>query len=366
MNVIRDWFARHFSDPQVVTLAMFLGGGALLVIFFAGYLTPVIAAIILAYLLEGWVARMEHWRLPRPVGAAIVASTLVVSVAVAAVALVPLLGSQAAQVMQEIPDLVDRFQAWLGSLPEQYPTMVTTEQVDTVLTVATRDIGSLRKIVLQRSVTVGVGLIYLAIYAVLVPMMVFFLLRDKTTIMGWLARFTPRNEGLVRNVWREVDTQIANYIRGKAVEIILVWLAAYVVFSIFGMRYALLLSALVGLSVLVPYLGAFSMTAPVALVAYAQWGWDPQTAIVIGVYIILQILDGNLLVPILFSEAVSLHPVAIIAAVLFFGGVWGFWGVFFAIPLATVINAVINAWPRAPDSRESPNNKTDALASPDA
>ena len=56
--------------------------------------------------------------------------------------------------------------------------------------------------------------------------------------------------------------------------------------------------------------------------------------------------DGNVLVPILFSEAVNLHPVAIITAVLFFGGIWGFWGVFFAIPLATLVHAVINAWPR--------------------
>lgn len=363
MNVIRDWFARHFSDPQVVTLALFLGGGALLVILFGGYLTPVIAATVLAYLLEGSVARMERWHVPRPMGAAAVSLTLVVGVAVAAVALVPLLGRQAAQIMQEIPDVVDHFQAWVGSLPAQYPSMITQEQVDSVLSVATRDIGSLRQVVLQRSVTVGVGLIYLAIYALLVPLMVFFLLRDKAAIMAWLGRFAPRNEGLVRNVWSEVDLQLANYIRGKAVEIILVWLAAYVVFSIFDLRYAMLLSALVGLSVLVPYLGAFSMTVPVALVAYAQWGWDAQTASVIGAYVVLQILDGNVLVPVLFSEAVSLHPVAIIAAVLFFGGVWGFWGVFFAIPLATVINAVINAWP---ENREKMKDERENLQAPEA
>ena len=66
----------------------------------------------------------------------------------------------------------------------------------------------------------------------------------------------------------------------------------------------------------------------------------------IAVYIVIQMLDGNVLVPLLFSEAVNLHPVAIIVAVLFFGGIWGLWGVFFAIPLATLIKAVINAWPK--------------------
>jgi putative permease len=65
------------------------------------------------------------------------------------------------------------------------------------------------------------------------------------------------------------------------------------------------------------------------------------------VYGFIQFLDGNLLVPLLFSEVVNLHPVAIIVAVLFFGGIWGFWGVFFAIPLATLVKAVYNAWPRS-------------------
>jgi len=63
-------------------------------------------------------------------------------------------------------------------------------------------------------------------------------------------------------------------------------------------------------------------------------------------YAVIQLLDGNVLVPVLFSEVVSLYPVAIIIAVLVFGGIWGFWGVFFAIPLATLVNAVLRAWPR--------------------
>ena len=65
----------------------------------------------------------------------------------------------------------------------------------------------------------------------------------------------------------------------------------------------------------------------------------------ISFYLVIQFLDGNVLVPILFSEAVNLHPVAIIVAILVFGGIWGFWGVFFAIPLATLVKALINIWP---------------------
>ena len=106
------------------------------------------------------------------------------------------------------------------------------------------------------------------------------------------------------------------------------------------------LAALVGVSVLVPYIGAAAVTIPVAIVAYFQWGWGTDFAIVLVVYGIIQALDGNVLVPLLFSEVVNLHPIAIIVSVLVFGGLWGFWGVFFAIPLATLVNAVLHAWPR--------------------
>ena len=76
----------------------------------------------------------------------------------------------------------------------------------------------------------------------------------------------------------------------------------------------------------------------------------------IAAYLVIQALDGNVLVPLLFSEVVNLHPVAIIVAILVFGGVWGFWGVFFAIPLATLVNAIVRAWPSSqPDTTASSN-----------
>jgi len=87
------------------------------------------------------------------------------------------------------------------------------------------------------------------------------------------------------------------------------------------------------------------VTLPVSAVACLQWGFEVRAGYVLIAYGIIHALDGNLLVPFLFSEAVSIHPVAIIVSILFFGGIWGFWGVFFAIPLAVVVHAVLKAWP---------------------
>ena len=147
-------------------------------------------------------------------------------------------------------------------------------------------------------------------------------------------------------VWHEMDGQIANYIRGKAIEILIVGIVAYVIFAAFGLPYSALLAVIVGMSVLIPFIGAAVATIPVAAVAGFHFGMTEQFGYVLLAYGVLQALDGNVLVPLLFSEAVNLHPVSIILAVLFFGGIWGVWGVFFAIPLATLIKALVFAWPR--------------------
>jgi len=86
---------------------------------------------------------------------------------------------------------------------------------------------------------------------------------------------------------------------------------------------------------------------PVLLVGAFQWGLSPEFAYLALTYLVIQFLDGNLLVPLLFSEAVDLHPAAILAAILIFGGLWGVWGVLFAIPLASLIDVVLRSWPRA-------------------
>ena len=177
------------------------------------------------------------------------------------------------------------------------------------------------------------------------PLLVYFFLKDKSRIIQWLTNYLPQDRSLAQKIWRDVDRQIGNYVRGKFIEILLVWIVTFITFTVMGLQFAMLLSVLVGLSVLIPFIGAVAMTFPVALIAYFQWGIGPDFTYVLIAYAVIQALDGNVLVPLLFSEAVNLHPVAIIVAVLVFGGLWGFWGVFFAIPLATLVQAILQSWP---------------------
>ena len=167
--------------------------------------------------------------------------------------------------------------------------------------------------------------------------------------MGWFEGLLPANRPLLERVGAEMTVQIGNYVRGKAVEILIVGIATYVLFAWLGLNYAALLGLLVGISVLVPFVGAAVVTLPVVAVALLQFGWSASFFWIVIAYLAVQAVDGMILVPKLFSVAVNLHPITIIVAVLAFGGVWGFWGVFFAIPLATLVKAIYVAWPRHAD-----------------
>ena len=345
MRLITDWFKRTFSDPQIVFLTLVLVVGFAIVLTMGHMLAPVLASIVIAYLLEGLVVILEDRGLPRAFAAWIVFLVFVFFVSLVFFGLLPLLSRQVTGLIQQLPTMIAEGQTVVMQLPERFPEVISAQQVEELLDGIRGEIAGFGQQVLSVSLASVVGVLTLLVYMVLMPMLVFFFLKDKAVIMRWFSNVLPGERGLADLVWIEVDRQIGNYVRGKFWEIIIVWLASLLAFSFFGLQYAMLLAVLVGLSVVVPYVGATVVTFPVLLVAWFQWGWGPDFAWVTIAYLVIQAVDGNVLVPLLFGEVVNLHPIAIIVAILVFGGLWGFWGVFFAIPLATLVNAVLRAWP---------------------
>lgn len=346
MNWVTGWLQRNLSDPQVVILAVFLILGFSVILFMGDMLTPVLASIVIAYLLESIARKLEQLGTPRLIAVFIVFLLFLALLFFVLFALIPALSTQITQLVQQFPSMIARGHELLLRLPELYPNFVTERQVNEMIASLQKEFASLGQVVLSHSLTSVVGLITLLVYLVLMPLLVFFFLKDKQKILLWFRGHLPADTSLVNRVWRDVDLQIGNYVRGKVWEILIVWSASFVVFSLMGLQFAMLLGALVGLSVIIPYIGAVVVTIPVALIAYFQWGWSADFAYLLLAYGIIQAVDGNIIVPLLFSEVVNLHPVAIVVAVLVFGGFWGFWGVFFAIPLATLVQAVLAAWPK--------------------
>ena len=353
MNLLTSWFRRTFADPQVVILGLVLIAGIAIVAGLGQMLAPVFASIVIAYLLEAVVIRLQVLGLPRLASVVLVFLLFLASLFFLLFGLVPMLTRQLTQLVQQIPNYINQGQELLLQLPQRYPQMISEHQIQQLISSAGNELATAGQLFLTWSLTSVGNVVGLLVLLVLIPVLVFFLLKDKTQLIDWLKGYLPAERHLVSSVWADVEAQIANYVRGKAGEIVIVGAVSYVTFISMGLQYSALLATMVGFSVLIPYIGAAVVTLPIAFVAYFQWGWGWSFGQVMIAYAIIQALDGNVLVPLLFSEALNLHPVAIIVAILVFGGLWGFWGIFFAIPLATVVQAVLKAWPRLTSDDES-------------
>ena len=357
MNLLTSWFRRTFADPQVVILGIVLVVCVVVVVGLGRMLAPVFASIVIAYLLEAAVIQLQRTGLPRLASVSLVFLLFLTSLFFLLFGLVPMLTRQLTQLVQQIPNYISQGQELLLQLPQRYPQVISEEQIQSLFSSVGTELAVAGQQFLTWSLTSVGNVVGLLVLLVLIPVLVFFLLKDKRLLIDWFKGYLPTDRSLVSTVWADVEAQIANYVRGKAGEILIVGAVSYVTFISLGLEYSALLATMVGFSVLIPYIGAAVVTIPIAFVAYFQWGWGWDFGQVMIAYAIIQALDGNVLVPLLFSEALNLHPVAIIVAILVFGGLWGFWGIFFAIPLATVVQAVLKAWPRA-GKDEGPQKET--------
>ncbi|BCV45062.1 AI-2E family transporter [Shewanella algae] len=347
-SYLSRWYQARFSDPQALTLLFILLGIALTIYFAGGLLMPLLVALVLAFLLEWPVAQMARVGISRTAAASLVLILFIGLMILLSFGLIPSIWRQGAALLTDLPTMLDKGIILLQEQAQQYPQFISTDQLDTMVSELKKLLDTQHLLdIAKQLLGYSASLLVLMVYAILVPLLVFFFLKDKDELIRGSKRFFPSNRDLARKVWFEMNQQIFNYIRGKVIEIVIVGVVSYVFFALMDLRYAALLGVLTGLSVLIPYVGATLVTLPIALVAFFQWGVSPEFGYLMLGYGIIQALDGNLLVPLLFSDAVDLHPVIIIAAVLVFGGVWGVWGVFFAIPLASLVKAVLNAWPNA-------------------
>ena len=344
-EVLTRWYQRYLSEEEAVILLVMLTVALVVMLAFGEILAPVFVAVILAYLMQGVANLLTQRGLPAELSVAV--STLLAMGGFFAVlfGLAPLVWRQLVALLREAPAMIEAGRKVLVTLPEQYPVFFTQQQVNELTTAIQAEMTSVGQLLVTKGLSSIPSVLALTVYLILIPLMVFFFLKDREQLIGWFAGFLPEKRPLLNQIWQELNLQFANYARGKGIEVLIIGVASYAVFAVFSLNYAALLGLLVGLSVIVPYIGAALVTIPVVVVAYFQFGVTPDFYWVVGAYLVIQVLDGNVLVPLLFSEAVNLHPVAIVIAVLFFGGLWGLWGVFFAIPLATLVNAILSAWP---------------------
>lgn len=345
LDELNKVFKKIFSNEETIVFSLAILLFFLIITYFGSILTPFLISVVVAYLLVGLQKKIQTYNIGQNASLIITFLIFIVTGAALIVWLVPLLYIQLQAFILDVPNLFNNFLDFMSDLPAKFPELVSSEQIAIFFQAVSEEISVIAQNIIKSSISGIQSTITILLYIILFPILVFFFLFDRKNIIDGVLKIIPGKREMFSNVWAEMDIQLSNYVRGKTIEIFIVGAVAAIIFSSLGLKYSALLSVLVGLSVIIPYVGAFLVTIPVVIVGLLQFGLGTQFYLLVGLYLLLQALDGNLLVPLIFSETVKLHPVVIILAVFIFGSMFGFWGVFFSIPIATFIKAVWNAWP---------------------
>ncbi len=345
-DVVRRWIDRFLSDEEAILLAVMLAAAALIILTMGKILAPLLTGIVLSYVMQGTIRRFAAAKMPKSLAVWCTFLLFMGGFVTLLFFVIPGVWRQMRTLFEDLPSMAEEAQDMLGGLTERYPQFVSEQLVTSWGELLTNQAGDIGQWLVSVSLSQLPFLLTLGVYIMLVPIVVFFLLKDQDEIVEWCRGFLPQERPLLDRLGSEMNQQMANYIRGKVLEIIVVGVVTYVWFKVFDLEYAALLAFLVGLSVIIPYVGIIAVTVPVLAIAYLQFGFTAPFIYLIAGYSVIQAVDGLVIVPWLFSEANNLHPIAIITAILVFGSWWGLWGVFFAIPLATLIKAVMSAWPQ--------------------
>lgn len=345
IKVFNGFYERYFAEEEAIIFTV------LLILFFTVMMTmgsiiaPLLWSLVITYMLQGLVNSMDRLHLPHHLAVYLVYFMFLGLTVLIMLFALPFTWNRLSDFVNDMPAISDQLRALLLLLPEKYPDVFTVEQVQLWMDEMQADVLAYGQTLLSNSVSSVTQVVTWIVYTVLVPIMVFFMLKDSATLLSWFETWLPEKRPLMAQVWHEMNDQLANYIRGKALQILIVGFVTWVVFALLGLNAALVLAVVIGISVIIPFVGATVVLVPLFLAGFLQWGFSGELLQIMLAYLAIHLVDANILVPLIFSETVNLHPIAIIAAILVFGGLWGVWGVFFAIPLATFIKAIIRAWP---------------------
>jgi len=304
-------------------------------------LTPFLVGAILAYLGTPIVARAEKRGVPRSVATLFVILFIMLLLAALFLVLIPLVQSEVASITRRLPDLFAQFTDRVAPFLQDKFGVTVALDFDSIRTFISENAQEARQLsarLLSSVKTGGAIVLSLLVNMALIPVVMFYLLRDWNMILARLDDLLPRRWGpKVRTIAGEVDSVLAEFLHGQL--LVMLALAAYysIALSVVRLDHAAAIGILTGLLVFIPYVGfglGFLLGVTAAVLDFHGW---PGFFAVLAVYGIGQLLESYVLVPFLVGDRIGLHPLAVIFALLAFGELFGFAGVLMALPVSAAM-----------------------------
>ncbi|MGH7564545.1 MAG: AI-2E family transporter [Gemmatimonadota bacterium] len=320
------------------------------------FLAPFVLALVLAYVADPLVDRLQRGRLSRAWGALLVILIAILLVPLALLLIVPMVVEQGSQFVRDLPQMIADLQAWYrmqveGLAASQLP-VIRDIPFERALEIESRDVEAfvterLQELRLGWEDAIGLGRgLQLAItifgYAVLTPVLTYYILRDFPSLKEWAARLVPEDhQERTLGFLSSYDDLLGEYLRGQLLVAAFVGLATGLGFWIVGFPNAVLLGVVTGVFNVVPYLGVVVSLVPALLIAFLSPPLWVSLLKVAAVFLTANALEAYVLSPRIIGARVGLHPVWVMLAILGFGSFFGFVGLLIAIPLAVLIKLLV-------------------------
>ncbi len=324
----------------------FVGFAVFFVLIFLlrAVLLPFVLGMAIAYFLDPACDRLEKWGLSRVLAATALTVVFLIAVIALLMILAPLLQTQLLNLAARLPEYGDMLRSRIEEILALVQARLSPDDLErlrgAVSALAGDSVAWLGKL-LSRLWSGGLALLNLLSLVVITPVVTFYLLRDWDRLVTKLDDWLPRNSAeTIRGQLSLIDETLAAFARGQAIVCLLLAVFYGVGLSLIGLDFGLIVGLGTGLISFVPYFGMLTGFALGIGLAFAQFdGWVP-IALVAGVFIVGQVIEGNVVTPKLVGDRVGLHPVWMIFALLAGGALFGFLGVLLAVPIAATIGVL--------------------------
>ncbi|SEF38667.1 AI-2E family transporter [Nitrosomonas ureae] len=319
-------------------LACVAGG---LIYLLSPILTPFLLAAVIAYICNPMVSYMADRKIPRTVGAVLVMLLLLGVFAALILIMVPLFEKEANRFMDKMPAYWDMLKnhviPWLESRLDinLQPDMNLLREA---LSEHWKSAGGVAAKMLPSLTSGGMAVVEFLVNLLLVPVVLFYLLRDWDTLIKLIDQMIPRYwHDQISQLARETDRVLAEFLRGQLAVILLMSICYITGLWLAGLEFALPIGLVAGILVFVPYLGmivGLMLATFAAMMQFQDWNGVITVWVVFGVG---QMLEGMLITPWLVGDRIGLHPVVVIFALMAFGQLFGFFGILLALPASAVM-----------------------------
>jgi predicted PurR-regulated permease PerM len=344
------WWVDLTPTLRALVIAGILVAFGYLIGALAPVLTPFIAGAILSYIAAPVVAWLAARRVPRAVGAVLIVLTMGALIAGLVLVVVPMVSSEISQIAKKMPELITRAQTeWLPWVNTRLGTTIAFDLTQ-LKSLVQENAGAVGDLSAQLAGSLKLGgqmLLGILVNAMLLPVVMFYLLRDWPTLIDGIDHLVPQAaRPTVRNLAREIDAVLSEFLRGQG--LVMLALAAYycVALKLAGLQFWLPVGLVTGLLVFIPYIGfgmGFLLGMLAALTQFSTSGPIIAVAVMFGVG---QILEGFVLTPYLVGDRIGLHPLAVIFALMAFGQLFGFVGVLLALPASAALLVALRVMQR--------------------